>query len=221
MAPVDGEAGGTWLAVNEFGLTLALLNFHFRDGGRDVIGTHSRGLVPVELISAPTVGAVREKLRRYDLARFRPFTLVAVDPGGGAMAFRWNGRTLAILDSVQNLLPFTSSSFATESVESFRRKLFEKNVGFAAPPSAEALLAFHRDHTGGPGPFSPCMHRHDARTVSFCAVDVGEAVIRFSFFPDSPCRLGDSVEEVAENPTIVRLELARAASAVAGLTVGW
>src|SRR5687768_2764715 len=32
IAPIDAEAGGTWLAVNELGLTLALLNgYRFMD----------------------------------------------------------------------------------------------------------------------------------------------------------------------------------------------
>ncbi|MDQ7087908.1 MAG: NRDE family protein [Acidobacteriota bacterium] len=48
VAPVDGEAGGTWIAVNAAGIGLALLNRYDREGRS---GERSRGLLVAELAS--------------------------------------------------------------------------------------------------------------------------------------------------------------------------
>lgn len=48
-------------------------------------------------------------------------------------------------------------------------------------------LAYHRRHEPEAGPHSPCMHRPDARTVSFSWIEVDENEVRFRYVPSSPC----------------------------------
>jgi hypothetical protein len=51
----------------------------------------------------------------------------------------------------------------------------------------EKLGVFHRSHAGGPGAYSPCMHRRDAKTVSFSRITVTSSAVRFVYTPAAPC----------------------------------
>src|SRR5437867_2638108 len=73
LLPVDSDAGGTWLGVNEFGLAVGLLN------GTDARGSHpeprSRGLLVRDLLPARDADSVLAALERESLQRYRGFTL--------------------------------------------------------------------------------------------------------------------------------------------------
>jgi uncharacterized protein with NRDE domain len=52
IAPVDGEHGGSWIGVNQFGLSLCLLN-RYQDRERETTEPMvSRGLVLLELLDS-------------------------------------------------------------------------------------------------------------------------------------------------------------------------
>ena len=78
----------------------------------------------------------------------------------------WDGWGLSLLENVQ--APLASSSFDFDGVRRVRMKQLAK-VGDL---SAAKLRAFHSSHEDGPGPYLTCMHRPDARTVSFTEVCV-------------------------------------------------
>ena len=46
IAPVDSDCGGTWIAANEFGVSVCLLN---RGNGHGPLAAESRGLLVDEL----------------------------------------------------------------------------------------------------------------------------------------------------------------------------
>jgi hypothetical protein len=52
----------------------------------------------------------------------------------------------------------------------------------------ELHLAYHESHVPERGPSSPCMHRPDARTVSFTCVRVDSHDVRMSYAPHPPCQ---------------------------------
>src|SRR5947209_18986874 len=55
IAPVDGDFGGTWIAVNEFGLSLCVLNGYRKTGPSSQPGFVSRRLLLPELIDCQVV----------------------------------------------------------------------------------------------------------------------------------------------------------------------
>src|SRR5215510_948633 len=85
IAPADADFGGTWIAVNEYGVALCLLN------GRSLPADHSRGLVIPELIRARSVDDCEFLFRHLHLEPFAPFTLLMIEPGGPAVAAAWDG----------------------------------------------------------------------------------------------------------------------------------
>jgi hypothetical protein len=181
VSPVDGDHGGTWIAVNEHGIGLCLLNRLRREpesGGR------SRGFVIPELIWLRSIDDCGFVLGHVDLTAFAPFTLLMLEPGQPATVADWDGTTLAIDRDADRRAPLISSSFDPEGVRRSRIREFARYT--AGGPAS--LYRFHSSHGDAAGPYSPCMHRPDAETVSFSWVVVDHAEIRFLYLPAAPCQ---------------------------------
>lgn len=186
VAPTDAEAGGTWIAANENGLTLCLLNRYAEHEARAAGEFKSRGLLLPELISLPDPAGVMRALARGGLSRFRPFTLLALAPCAPPAVACWTGRRLLVRDG-DSPMPLTSSSFNSTEVVRERLKLFRRMADGATSRRAEMLTRFHQSHEPAPGPLSVCMHRADASTVSLSRVKVGVGSIEFFYQPGPPC----------------------------------
>ncbi len=80
--PADGEAGGTWIAANEEGLALCLLNLNpplppKMPPPNQLV---SRGKIIPHLIASRTPDDALAALSALDLNRFAPFRLLAASP---------------------------------------------------------------------------------------------------------------------------------------------
>jgi hypothetical protein len=188
IAPFDGEAGGTWIAVNELGLTLALLNGERFRGAESESAERdfaTRGELVLHACDASGHDEVIARLASLELARFRPFEIVAFDARGAACAAAWDGRELRSRDLSDVDRPLVSSSFDDAGARAQRKRTFELQAGALA--SARELELFHASHEPSRGAYSPCMHRDDAHTVSFTRVRVDARRVEFAYQPQSPC----------------------------------
>jgi hypothetical protein len=202
IAPLDGDHGGTWIATNEFGLTLALLN-----GLRPVKpAPRSRGHLVMDLAASSSAAEVASRIGQVDLDSFAPFKLAALQPGHPAALFEWDWIELTASMDAEPRMPLTSSSFDPEGVRSFRQKEFQR-LQAGNKLRAETLFAFHQSHGTEPSAYSTCMHRPDASTVSFTWVDVTEQDVRFFYSPSAPCQWAPG--ETLELPR--RVEVLRSA----------
>ncbi len=194
LAPIDSDGGGTWIAVNDRGLGLTLLNDYAADPGPGAF--ESRGLLVIRLAAAGTPAAACAALAGADLGRYRPFRLVVLAPGAPAQVRHWDGRR-ETGETVGEPPLLTSSSYDPAGADEARRSLLAPAGG---APGVERLLAFHRSHEPARGPLSPCMHRDDARTVGFTHLEVTpeRAVMRYHDGP--PCRRSPAAESVLELP---------------------
>jgi hypothetical protein len=169
VAPMDGDHCGTWLVLNEHGLTVVLLNYYPR--GVVETGEVSRGRLP--LLCA---GCVRAEdgvrvMHGVELRRYAPFHLVAVEAAGRSVWLRWDGRALHEAEASTFL---TSSSFEPERVQAARAARWEAWT----ERTREGLAAFHRRHDAAAGAESVLMRRTDACTRSVCAVRVRVGGVR-------------------------------------------
>ena len=185
ISPVDADAGGTWIAVNEFGFAACLLNYYRQNaGGVDPIQPVSRGHIIYLALSSRTADQALERLGEEDLNRYRPFSLLLFTPGTWPMRLRWKGSGDPEIAETPSM-PQSSSSFQTESVVSARKQLQMQQ--YSASESS-TLLRYHRSHEPEKGPFSVCMHREDAETQSFSHISVNPRRVGFSYTPGSPCK---------------------------------
>ncbi|MBL8763422.1 MAG: NRDE family protein [Phycisphaerae bacterium] len=184
IAPIDPNGGGTWVAANDRGLVLCVLNLN---GPGLIQGSESRGGVIPKLIGAADTRAAMAAWSELDLTRIGPFRLLMIDgagegSGGGVIETRWEGpggRGAVTVE--QHTLPgcWVSSGLGDALVRGPRLGLFRRMVmdaGCSEQDIESRQDAFHA-HTWPDRPhLSVRMTRSDARTVSVTTVEVERAV---------------------------------------------
>lgn len=185
LYPTDPQGGGTWMGVNEFGLTLCLLNYYSAEKLYQPEDPVSRGLLVPALLDAATVSEAVSRLAAMNLEPYPPFIMLGIAPGEAVTAVTWNGSgpTSAVVDDPPIL---TTSSHEEGRVVAFRREQFHRwfTQGWTLTP--EHLLAFHRSQEPEPGPFAVCMERDDAATQSLSHVEVKASSIAFIYSAGPP-----------------------------------
>jgi len=178
LAPIDGDAGGTWLGANEHGVTVGLAN-----GGPSPGGVfRSRGLLVLDLLEGRDLAEVRRRLEASAATPYRPYALFAID-AAGAMATFGERQAAAGTDGA---LLFSSSRDPVRARAS-REAVLDRMRSERGGVDAELLRAFHASHEPERGPFSPCMHREDAGTVSFSRIRVGPREVVLDYRPGPLC----------------------------------
>jgi hypothetical protein len=189
LAPRDGDAGGTWVGVNDAGLTLGLANLYPPEGvgeGGPVPGLMTRGRIIDDLLPAGTADEARELLCAMDPRVYAPFTLAVLEPGRAAELHRWDGSRLETRTVTAAGLLLTSSG-AGRQVEEIRAREYAR-MAPGEPPREQDIEALHRSHLERLGADSFCMHREEAETASLTRVDVECDAIRMTYTPGPPCR---------------------------------
>jgi len=198
IAPLYGDFGGSWVAANEYGLTIALLNGPVNAPRGTLRGAKSRGHLVMELAGARSSEDVRRQMVQEDLGSLAGLTLVVLEAREPAMLFEWDGWHLTVTENAEHRMPLTSSSFDPRGVQESRLQEFSSRLRAAQVLDADLLFEYHRSHGMGidkPGAHSVCMHRPDAQTVSFTWIDVSRSDVRFFYSPAAPCQWapGESV----------------------------
>jgi uncharacterized protein with NRDE domain len=189
LSPIDGDQGGSWIGVNQFGLSLCLLNLYQEEGRftDSRMNYTSRGLFLIDLLDCPSRADARIRIEQMNLQRYRPFTLAVLEPERPALLMHWTGRRRLILNDGEPEMPLLSSSYDSPGVFSSRRQAFNSLLAASGRVSPEMLHLFHASHFPSASAYSPCMHRADANTVSFSRVRVSRDKIEFLYRPGSPC----------------------------------
>ncbi len=202
LAPRDGDFGGSWIGVNEFGLSLSLLNL-YQSSARQVGPFTSRGLLLMDLAQCRSQEQLIEHLTGKELKRFQPFTLLALEPDNTALIAKWDGGEF-LLDRVGDRhMPLTSSSFDSAKVVEMRKRNFYGLMSSVDAIDSNFFCSFHSGHEPAASAYSTCMHRDDAETVSFSRISVSSDSIEFRYYPHSPCRI-DADGVIADTKTLPR-----------------
>ncbi|MGF1482858.1 MAG: NRDE family protein [Opitutales bacterium] len=186
LAPVDPQAGGSWLLVNAHGLTLGIVNHYPSPSAEpDAAIRRSRGQLLFDLADAASTAEAQQRLGNTDLSPYAPFHLLAVQPAQATLS-TWDGHAQRHLGTGSVCQPVTGSSFATEQVIAARQtthaRLFRDQGDPAAAPT-RCHLDFLRQHCAADGAASVLMERPDARTVSFSRIRVTETAATFAYAP--------------------------------------
>jgi len=201
LAPRDGRAGGSWIAANEHGLAVCLLNHYPRPSPPAPELRVSRGELVLSLMACADLEAARALVKADALTPYRPcIVLLFFRPTGATVAalperFAWDGSGVEHR-VLERMRPQTSSSFMTEAVIDSRLALFDRlpvrsESDYASEPTSplpEDLIAYHRSHHPTKGAYSVCMHRPDAHTVSFTRLLIGSDQVTMDYTPISPCK---------------------------------
>lgn len=180
--------GGTWIAVNDSGATLALINWYSIPANASSYAV-SRGEIVRTVGNAGSAVEVDSKLRELPLERIQPFRLIGIFPHQReVIEWQWNLKKLIRQKHPWRTQQWISSGFDEPKAQrlrgqSFRRAQQQKSVG-----SLDWLRRLHRSHPPGRGPFSTCMHRSDAATVSYTEIIVSSRNATMRHLGSAPCQ---------------------------------
>jgi hypothetical protein len=168
LAPRDGARGGSWIMVNEFGLTACLLN-DYSTPHVPAPDAYSRGFVVLACAASRHPTAVVAAVETLPLERISPFHLLTLSPVDGPLLLHWDGRRFCVICGRDLLPPLSSSSHAPGEVIAERIARFPLLVHHHTDAEYDA---FHRQHDPARGAHSVLMLRPDARTRSITRVQV-------------------------------------------------
>ncbi len=185
LCPLDGDHGGTWIGVNQHGVTVALLNGD-PAAPRGEGPFRSRGLVALDALRQRTAHAAAASCGELDPRSTQPFQLFAIDLGlspvlvefgfGGSSLQEWPAPGLV-----------ASSSLVHADARHARARLLVDHLATAPAPRLAQLMAFHESHGPTRGPLSPCMHRADAQTTSATRVYAANGIAHMEHHDGPPC----------------------------------
>jgi hypothetical protein len=172
--------GGTWIALNDSQVTFALINWYSISASVE-IGAASRGAVVNAVRLAGSPDSVSGILAKLPLGKINPFRLIGIFPASRqVIQWQWDRKKLACKNHRWRAQQWISSGFDEPVAQRVRSKTFRRVLKQKSAGSLNWIRSLHRSHSPQAGPFSTCMHRRDAATVSYTEVSVSpqEAIMR-------------------------------------------
>jgi len=192
ISPTDADAGGTWITVNQFGFAVCLLNHYQFEQIETYKDWTSRGEIVRQFASTSDLGLAEQRFRALDLEDYRAFRMFIIERSGRNRLCVWDGHAARIEKNVTK--PKSSSSVDARHVKKVRKDLFDE-LNLIESTSVQDYIDYHSSHLPSRSKESVCMHRDDAKTVSFSHVSVSATRVEFRYADGSPCEaeLGEAL----------------------------
>ena len=186
LAPSE-PSGGTWISVNDGGVTFALINW-YSIRARVETKPVSRGEVVRAVSFCNTAVLANEKLELLPLKHINPFRLIGIFPETKEISeWRWDLTRLSSKKHSWQFQQWISSGFDEPQAQRLRGQVFRAAARQSSVGNLDWLRRLHRSHSPAVGPFSTCMHRTDAVTVSYSVVTVSSLTVQMRYFDGAPC----------------------------------
>jgi len=189
------SGGGTWVGANSGGILLALLNWYAMETATLGKKSRSRGELIPYLLQETEPEKLERSLHNTDLSGVYPFRLFGFFPDGQQIReWRWNFRNLTMESHAWQRQHWFSSS-RSDSQAAAERGAACAEAWKGDPTDASAWLrGLHASHFTEPGPFSVCVHREDAATVSYTEAEWNRGELQMDYLPGNPCQASQPLE---------------------------
>jgi hypothetical protein len=187
--PHEAVTGGTWLAVNATGFTLALLNKN--SDGPLPAKTRSRGEIIPALIDSNSLAAVQRRLLEFGFKGIWPFRLIAISAEEHEICEWACGTQLTKSHYEWQPRNWYSSGMSDTEASRVRSQVVAEAWQKPGAGSLTWLRDLHRSHEPKPGAFSICVHRPDAASVSYSEIAFENGKASFRYAAGSPCQSPD------------------------------
>ena len=194
LLPVDPASGGTWIAVNDAGLVMVLLNQNSGSMPRRVGAPRlSRGLIIPSLLHCDNLHGAEKLACKLAHQPFAPFRLILASRTEVLEVSTATSQLQIVQRPISDWpLLFTSSGLGDALVEGPRRNLFR-----AWFQDVEGWVkkqdSFHRHSWPERPHLSVCMRRKDACTVSYTVIELRPLSAVMTYVPYAPDEIGPSV----------------------------
>ena len=194
--PREGSTGGTWIATNSSGITLALLNQNRGPSAGPKL--RSRGFVIPSLVHSPSMKELVEGFHQLDLNGMMPFLLVAFFPKEKMIAeWKWDSSFLQLRPFTWRQRNWFSSGISDSIATQVRGAFLQDAVRRRDAGSADWLRRVHASHAPVRGSFSVCVHRPEAESVSYTEIEHTATQTRLYYHAGRPCEaLGQFDKEI-------------------------
>ncbi|TGK17888.1 NRDE domain protein [Leptospira fluminis] len=193
IAPIDGDAGGTWIGISQDGEIVCLLNY-YEAALKLLRNPVSRGLLVRSVLlkeRAPESWQVSE------LENYYPFKLFCIDKEKTRIHI-WDGKVFSTEENTESFTVYGSSFTQGPKAQVSRREVFEKEFRPKTNPNAKDFVLLTKNflvsHLPEKGALSPCMHRRDATSVSRTIFVVENGKVDLFYKPSQPCEEGPEEE---------------------------
>lgn len=194
LMPKDPDGNGSWIAANEHGLVITLLNNYQGQLKPQSDELMSRGLLVKQAAKKKTIEQIAELMAGLELAQIQPFTLCVLSRNQQRM-WQYDGIESQLTMQILPEHVFSSGDpLARESIN-LRHQYVKREV----VDSVQQLLDFHQHHLDNPhhkGRFGLCMHREEGGTQSMCHVSVYSNETQFHYYDGPPCQTADYSEHI-------------------------
>lgn len=179
--------GGTWIGISEHGICLALVNWHAVPqvaAGKLV----SRGIIIPRLLPTRSLEELRSELMDMHLCNTAPFRLIALALHERRLIeVRWDGRQIEEVPHAWEAHHWFSSGYDEEGARIKRGAVCREAWREPDAGRLQWLRRLHASHKPERGPFSICMHREEAATVSYTEIDATPNQATMSYLPGPLC----------------------------------
>lgn len=187
--------GGTWIGVNQQGITFALLNWTVPSKGAK---EKSRGTVIPQMLVSVAAEQARMVFDELELAGVYPFRLIGIFPADrGIVEWHWDGEDRSEQSLEWGARQWFSSGAGDDEAARVRSAFASRYWCEERAGSREWLRCLHASHVPEQGVFSICAHRDVGGTLSYTEVEVTGGHVALSYSPVAPCRGIDFSDEVA------------------------
>jgi len=179
------RGGGTWIGVNSARMAFFLINWHSQPD-RVCDDLVSRGQVVRALLSARNANSAASILKELPLDRMNPFRVIVVGLGERSLT-EWRSGRDALEFSFLSWMRhhWFSSGLDEAAANNIRRGVCSQLTDNS--PDVPSLRKLHSSHAPKVGPFSLCMHREDAGTVSYTELSVSGRMASMYYIDGPPC----------------------------------
>jgi hypothetical protein len=179
--------GGTWIGVNDAGITLALINWYSVSARVSGVAV-SRGEVVGAGLRGDDCAHLESALANLPLQRINPFRLIGVFPRQrSVMEWRWDMASVERVRHEWAINTWISSGWDEPGAQRSRSQAFQEALRRRSAGNLEWLGRFHRSHRPERGPYSVCMHREDAATVSYTEIKALGQHAELRYTGGAPC----------------------------------
>jgi len=166
--PVDGEKGGTWIGVNQYGLSICIMNWYGvsqPDGDKnDFI---SRGWIIPNLMDSVNLVDCEQQLQQLSLRKIRPFRLLAIQTNPiQVKEWYWDMNHLRPESQPAEQNIWTSSGWKPKHVHNVRKRVFDNFWKVQGEVTLDKIQTLHATQLPEPGPLAISMSHSKAMSVS-------------------------------------------------------
>jgi len=179
--------GGTWVSVNDAGVAFALINWYSAPL-RAEPPTASRGEVVSSLRGCLRPDEIEARLAELELVRMNPFRVMGFFPAS-QQVFQWRWDRTDLAGEQHEWVPgqWLSSGHDEPTAQRTRGAAFDRRRAESDAGTLPWLRRLHASHDPERGPYSTCMHRRDAESVSYTEIEVDGSAAVMRYRPGSPC----------------------------------